>query len=149
MSRRFVIYWLPLLFWMTVIFSASTSLGTPEHTSLFVVPFLLWINPRMSPENIEFWHHIIRKTAHVTEYAILGILIWRFVHSSPAMASQLPARQFRLALICAALYASTDETHQIFVPHRQPLVTDVLLDTCGAALGLALTWCVLRLRKSS
>jgi VanZ family protein len=133
---------------MSVIFTASTSLGAPQNTSLFVVPFLLWINPHMSPGQIEFWHHIIRKTAHVTEYGILGIFIWRVIHSSPSLALESRGRQFRLALMCAALYAATDETHQMFVPHRQPLVTDVLLDTCGAGLGLALVWCVLRLRKS-
>jgi VanZ family protein len=47
----------------------------------------------------------------------------------------------------AALYAATDETHQIFVPGRNASVRDVLLDTFGAGLGLAVTWCALRVRK--
>jgi VanZ family protein len=148
MLRRFITHWLPLLFWMVVIFGASTGLGSPEHTSLFVRPFLLWLNPHMSEETIELVHHCVRKTAHAVEYAVLGFLIWRVVRSSAAMALHPPARHFRLALLLAALYAATDEAHQLFVPTRNAAVADVLLDTCGAAFGLAVTWCVLRLRKS-
>jgi len=102
----------------------------------------------MSEESINLVHHCVRKTAHAVEYAILGFLIWRVVQSAPALASHRPARHFRLALLLAALYAVTDETHQIFVPGRDAAVRDVLLDTCGAGLGLAVTWCALRLRKS-
>jgi VanZ family protein len=132
---------------MSVIFTASTSLGAPDNTSRFVVPFLLWLNPNMSGETIELLHHLIRKTAHAVEYAILGFLIWRVVHATAALASH-SAREFRLALMLAAFYAATDETHQIFVPGREAAVRDVLLDTCGAALGLGVTWCVIRMRTS-
>jgi VanZ family protein len=134
---------------MGVIFTASTRLGAPDNTSLFIVPFLLWLNPHMSPSTIELWHHIIRKTAHAVEYAILGILLWRVVRSAAALASHRPARHFRFSLLLAALYAATDETHQIFVPGREAAVRDVLLDTCGAALGLMVAWSVAHMRKSN
>jgi VanZ family protein len=148
MLRRFMIHWLPLLLWMSVIFSASTGLGSPAHTSRFVRPFLLWLDPHMSEDTINLVHHCIRKTAHAVEYAILGFLIWRVVHSSRALAAHSPAWHFRFALLLAALYAATDETHQIFVPSREAAIRDVLLDTCGAGLGLAATWCVVRRQKS-
>ena len=148
MLRRFITHWLPLLFWMVVIFGASTGLGSPENTSRFVVPFLLWLNPHMSWGTIKLVHLCVRKTAHAVEYAMLGFLIWRVVHSAATLASIRPARHFRLALLLAALYAATDEAHQIFVPGREAAVRDVLLDTCGAALGLAVTWCAVRMRKS-
>ena len=136
MLRRFIIYWLPLLLWMVAIFSASTDLGSPQHTSRFVRPFLLWLNPHISEAAIDQAHYCIRKTAHSVEYAVLGFLIWRVVHSAAAMASRSTASQFRLAL------------HQMFVPSRNAAVADVLLDTCGAGLGLAVTWCIVRLRRS-
>jgi VanZ family protein len=148
MRRRFLTHWLPLLLWMGLIFGASTKLGSPENTSRFIVPFLLWLNPHMSWETIERVHHGVRKTAHAVEYAMLGFLIWRVVHSAAALAWHRPAWHFRFALLLAALYAASDETHQIFVPGRQAAVRDVLLDTCGAGLGLAVTWCALRMRKS-
>jgi VanZ family protein len=146
MSRRFITHWLPLVLWMCVIFTASTKFGAPQNTSRFVVPFLLWLDPHMSPEHIERAHHFIRKTAHFVEYGILGFLLWRIVHSSPAFALQT-ARKLRLALLLAAFYAATDETHQIFVPGRQSAVTDVLLDTCGAAAGIAVGWSLSRKRE--
>jgi VanZ family protein len=133
---------------MGVIFGASTQLGTPANTSMFVRPFLLWLNPHMSEQTIDLVHHCVRKTAHAVEYAILGFLIWRVVRSAPAWAAHHPERHFRLALLFAALYAVTDETHQLFVPGRDAAVRDVLLDTFGAALGLAVTWCVFDLRKA-
>jgi VanZ family protein len=148
MLRRFIFYWLPLLLWMGVIFGASTNLGSPRNTSRFIVPFLLWLNPHMSWQTIEQVHHCVRKTAHAVEYAMLGFLIWRVVHTAAALASYRPAWHFGLALLLAALYAATDETHQIFVPGRNASVRDVFLDTCGAGLGLAVTWCAVRLRKS-
>jgi len=133
---------------MVAIFSASTDLGSPQHTSRFVRPFLLWLNPHISEAAIDQAHYCIRKTAHSVEYAVLGFLIWRVVHSAAAMASRSTASQFRLALLLAALYAATDEAHQMFVPSRNAAVADVLLDTCGAGLGLAVTWCIVRLRRS-
>jgi VanZ family protein len=54
-----------------------------------------------------------------------------------------------LPLLLAALNGATDETHQIFVPGREASVRDVLLDTCGAGLGLAVTWRAVRMRKSN
>jgi VanZ family protein len=132
---------------MAVIFSASTNLGAPSHTSRFIRPVLLWLNPRMSEETIEEWHHVIRKCAHFCEYAMLGFLVWRVVHLDPTFSTASAARQYWLALLFCALYASSDEFHQSFVPSRQPAVLDVLLDTCGAFFGLLMTWSVRRLRK--
>ena len=148
MSRRFITHWLPLLLWMGLIFAASTKLGSHQNTSRFIVPFLLWLNPHMSWQTIEQVHLCVRKTAHAVEYAMLGFLIWRVVHSAAALASRPSAWHFGLALLFAAMYAATDETHQIFVPGRQAAVRDVLLDTCGAGLGLAVTWCIVRMRRS-
>lgn len=133
---------------MGLIFTASTDLGTPAHTSRIIVPILKWLDPNISEATIDLVHHIIRKTAHFVGYAILGILIWRAIRAVTDLPSTRPAQPFRLALLCAALYASTDETHQIFVPGREPAVRDVLLDTCGAAAGLAVAWCVSRPRPA-
>ena len=135
------------MIWMGVIFSASTSLGSPRHTSRFIIPILLWLDPHMSAETIELVHTIVRKSAHVCEYAMFGILVWRLVRLDPAFSSVGAARRCWLVILFSALYASTDEFHQIFVPTRHPAVHDVMLDTCGAALGLFLAWCFSAFRK--
>ncbi len=131
---------------MTLVFGASTSLGRPENTSRFVRPFLLWLNPHMSEEMIEKIHFVVRKTAHFVEYSILGLLLWRLIHSDPAWAACRP-REYLTALLLAALYAASDEFHQSFVPGREAAVRDVLLDTCGAGFGLAALWAARWLRR--
>jgi VanZ family protein len=37
---------------------------------------------------------------------------------------------------CCAVYAGSDELHQLFVSSRQASVVDVMIDTCGASAGL-------------
>lgn len=76
--------------------------------------------------------HPIRKLAHATEYAVFAMLlcgVW------------LDARRKRkvsalFAWGTATVYAATDEFHQLFVPERSGQVKDVLLDSCGAAVGV-------------
>jgi VanZ family protein len=147
MPGRWSKHWLPLALWMVLIFSASTSLGSPHNTSRFIRPFLLWLNPHMTEKTIALAHYMIRKTAHFMEYAVLGWLAWRAIHHEEAFGSCSAGRQFWLAFLLSALYASTDEFHQMFVPTRQPAVMDVLLDTCGASAGLLATWSARRLGK--
>ena len=68
----------------------------------------------------------VRKAAHLTEYTILGILLW-FTTENRA-----------LALLIGSFYSVTDEIHQIFVPGRAGQLRDVLIDTAGVLLGILL-----------
>jgi VanZ family protein len=129
-------YWLPLVLWMAVIFGASTQLGAPSNTSYFFRPLMHWLFPGMPEERLERIHHIVRKTAHFVEYAILGILAWRVVHLDPVFGLFSLRRRCWFVFLFCLLYASTDEFHQSFVPTREAAVQDVMLDTCGAAFGL-------------
>jgi VanZ family protein len=146
--ERFFKYWLPLVLWMALIFSASTGLGRPENTSRFIVPILRWLDPNMPEERIEKIHYAVRKTAHFVEYAVLGLLLWRFVYYNPALGTA-QHWSFALALLLAALYASSDEFHQSFVAGRHASVYDVMLDTTGAGFALAALWMVRRLRHKT
>jgi VanZ family protein len=133
-------YWLPLILWMALVFTASTKLGAPNNTSYFFRPLMHWLFPDMSETMLENLHHLLRKTAHFVEYAMLGFLAWRAIHFDPAFALFSPRRQFWFALLVCMFYASTDEFHQSFVPGRQPAVQDVMLDTCGSGFGLLVVW---------
>jgi VanZ family protein len=146
MLGRFLRYWLPVILWMTLVFSASTTLGRPENTSRFVRPILLWLNPNMPEVTIEKIHLVVRKTAHFVEYGMMGLLVWRLIHFDSAWAP-CRSREFLTALLVAALYAASDEFHQSFVPGRQPAVRDVLIDCCGAGVGLAAIWVARRPRR--
>ncbi len=133
--RRFFKYWLPLLIWLGVIFVGSTNLMSAEHTSRYIVPFLLWLKPGMSPRTIWIILVAVRKCAHVTEYAILALLLWRALRSIPALRTKT-TMSFGAVLLSCALFAASDEFHQTFVKSRTPSVRDVLLDVGGALLGL-------------
>jgi VanZ family protein len=99
--------WLPVVVWAGVIFAFSSvpSLGTGLGT----------------------WDLVLRKLAHVSEYALLGLLL--------ARASRRPA----VAVALAAGYAITDEVHQTFVEGRHGAPLDVAIDTVGALVGV-LVW---------
>jgi VanZ family protein len=111
-SRALTI-WLPVLLWAAVIFAFSS------------VPHL--------SSGLGVWDTVLRKCAHVTEYAVLGALLYRaFEREAPALAA-------------GVAYASTDELHQHFVRGRHASPIDVGIDAVGVALGMLL-WLRLRPR---
>jgi VanZ family protein len=72
------------------------------------------------------WDLVLRKIAHAAEYALLGALLYRAVRRPAA------------ALTLASAFAVTDEFHQTFVAGRHGSPVDWLIDTAGAAIGVAL-----------
>jgi len=146
--RLFVRYWLPVLVWMGVIFSASGDSNSAARSSRIIGPLVRWLLPDLSEEAVHAVVLFVRKCGHVAEYAVLALLLWRVVRR-PVKPGSAPWRwsEAGLALAVAALYAASDELHQAFVPSRQGSVRDVLLDTSGAALALLCLWAVGRLRK--
>ena len=132
--KSFLKYWLPLVIWVGVIFVGSTDLMSAQHTSRFIVPFLRWLNPHISWAAINTIHTVIRKLGHVSEYAILALLLWRALYSGPTLRTKTPVLFGAVLLACAVL-AVVDEFHQSFVGSRTPSDRDVLLDSAGALLG--------------
>lgn len=85
---------------------------------------------------------LIRKGAHFTEYALLGFfLMLHILQVAKRTTVKLP---WLWAWGVATFYAATDEFHQSFVGGRGPAVTDVLIDSCGVAAGVALLCLILR-----
>jgi VanZ family protein len=146
--KHLVLYWLPVVLWMSVIFSFSTDAGATRNTSRFIGPLLRWFDPTISDQSIHAVQLGVRKTAHLAEYAVLAVLLWR-ARRKPSRADPRPWRRSDalFALGIAVLFAVTDEWHQSFVPSRQGQLTDVLVDSGGAALGLLVLWMAGRWRK--
>ena len=134
---------------MAVIFSASSDTKSFQHSSRILAPLLHWLFPHLSPDTADTVTFAIRKCAHLTEFAVLGLLLWRALRK-PVRNDPRPWNwvQARNALLLVALYAATDEFHQLFVPSRQASIVDVLIDTSGALLGLAFLWVIGRWRKN-
>lgn len=81
---------------------------------------------------------LVRKAAHFTEYAVLGVLVSQALDPRPGR-----TRAVLVAALALVAVPSIDETIQLFVPGRSGQVSDVLLDCCGAAFG-----CLLRALKA-
>jgi VanZ family protein len=133
--RSFLKYWLPPFIWLGVIFVGSTDVMSAEQTSRFVVPFLRWLKPDISIETLVFIHFLIRKLGHLTEYAILAMLLWRGVYRGMNLRMKISVL-FLLAWLAAAIFAATDEFHQSFVPSRTASPIDMMIDIRGAMIGL-------------
>jgi VanZ family protein len=146
--RNFLLYWLPVMVWMVVIFTASADKASFQHSASVVEPFLRWLFPHVSFRTIHIAVVLARKCAHLTEYAILALLVWR-AFRKPTPGDERPWRWFGAmeALWVAMFYAATDEFHQTFVPSREGCLRDVLIDSCGALIGLILLWALGRWRK--
>lgn len=98
--------WAPVALWAGLIFTLSSipSLDTGLGT----------------------WDIVLRKLAHVAEFAVLGALVYRALKREPA------------AIAFASLYAVSDEVHQSFVSGRQGSPVDWIIDTAGAVAGVLL-----------
>ena len=73
---------------------------------------------------------LLRKFAHFSEFAVLGMLFsWLF---------GMLQKKMRWAALCGFFTACVDETIQRFVPDRGPSIFDVGIDTCGVLTGMLL-----------
>jgi len=128
---------MPVVAWMLVISFASTDLMSAAHTSRFIVPFFTWLIPEISEPALATIQLLLRKAAHVTEYAILAGLLARALFYGCGGAA---LSAFLQPLLIASCYAVLDEFHQSFVASRTASPFDVIIDTCGAIIGLVLYW---------
>lgn len=125
--------WAMCIGWMAVIFAFSAMPGdvSGAQSGLIteVVMRLLAPLPGSEAAGAATVEWIVRKGAHMAEYAVLFLLYHRALRLSGAKRAGL----YALAL-CAA-YAATDELHQCLTPGRGPSPVDVMIDTAGAAIA--------------
>ncbi len=119
---------------MILISVASTSEFSGENTSRIIGPLVLWLFPGTSDETLQIVHFIVRKLAHLTEYAIMGFLAARAFRTS----SYGPLRRhwFLVALLLIVIYSLLDEYHQSFVPSRTASIYDSMIDSVGGLAAL-------------
>jgi len=129
----------PLFVWIGVIFLLSSDSGSMSNTSRFVRPILVFLFPAADETTLLFYHGIVRKLAHLTEYAILGALAVRaFVRSQYRYA-------FSLFIVVAVAFA--DEFGQSFRPSRTASVVDVGIDIAGGLAMIAALYLYIRPRR--
>jgi len=122
MRTSFSLRWPPALLWATAIFylsSQSRPLGRR-------------------------WPSLPSALAHLFEFAVLAALLHRALAADPRRRQRAVAPAF----VLTALYAASDEVHQVFVPERTATPTEYGLDLLGALLGLSVRqWWLRRHRE--
>ena len=139
---------MPAIVWMALIFLGSTDMLSAEHTSRFLVPLLRWIDPQISFAALNAIQLGIRKLGHLTEYAILAALLWRALRGGTRWQMKMSILLLVAALACA-IFAASDEFHQSLVPSRTASPTDVMIDICGALIGLAICLVFARRKRAT
>lgn len=114
MIKKVIIYWLPVVFWMGLIFFLSSF-----H--------------RLQASPVGWQDFVVRKTAHFLEYTILFVLFYRGLSNTTVF--PLKKRLF-LAFFLTIIYAITDEFHQTKVNGRTGRPFDIGVDSLGTLGGL-------------
>lgn len=131
------------LIWMCVIFAFSAqtkeeSSAVSEGFSYRIVNttglfFHLNLDEEQLREIAAAIEYFVRKAAHMTEFAILAVLLYIWLDRWEIAR----IRRGCLAAFLTMIYACSDELHQLFVAGRSGRISDVLIDSVGAALGTA------------
>jgi VanZ family protein len=106
-----------------------------RSTSRIIGPILHWLFPDLPAATRQAIHHWARKGAHVTEYAVLGLLVFRALRFTLAISL---LRCALLALAVVLTVSASDEFRQAFITSRTSSIADIGLDLLGGALGVCL-----------
>lgn len=123
MIKKLVIYWLPVVLWMGLIYFLSSF-----H--------------KLQASPVGWQDFIVRKTAHFLEYAILFVLTCRGLNFTSGMSFR---KKLLTSLIVTILYALSDEFHQTKVNGRTGKFLDIWVDSLGAIGGLLFVWKLIKL----
>lgn len=123
-TKKIIYYWFPVGAWALLIFMFSSM-------------------PTGYSSEIQWKDFIVKKSAHLVEFATLAVLLFRLLINS----GMEKRKAGYWAVLLSVFYAVTDEVHQIFTPGRDPTVRDVAIDTAGAVFGVYFAGKILPERK--
>jgi VanZ family protein len=150
-KKRSVVHWLPAVLWMGLIFFLSSQPAVSSNSlSKGLTKLIIEILGRILPVDIEIstvdvyvsrMNHFVRKFAHFFAYMILGIFVSNGFKKSGSK------KVFLLSFAICAIYAVSDELHQLYVPGRGCRLKDVIIDSAGSLTGIFLAKEYFRLSK--
>lgn len=129
-----------ILMWMSIVFQLSNqqsnkSTGLSQRiTKIFV-----------SEEKVEIVEPYIRKIAHLSEYALGGILFLSFFLTY----DYSDKKRILLSLLFGTGYATLDEIHQLFIDGRAGQIKDVYIDTIGVLIGICIAMIIYKISKQN
>jgi VanZ family protein len=101
---------------------------------------LIFVLSGISGQNYPAHPGFLNYVAHGGEYLILAALIHTALYNGKADTWKLAM----ITIIIVAVYAASDELHQLFVPYRSSDVVDWLCDLGGGVLGTFVSMLFLR-----
>ena len=137
MKNRFTAIIILLLFaWMGIMVYLSNQPGLEAMPFLQKLKLLPDISDKDLSDDLEY---IVRKSAHLVEYAILYILVYFAASRAFFKKNELRlAKALLVGLILCFLFAISDEAHQFFVPSRDGRISDIFIDMFGVLIGQGL-----------
>ncbi|MFF5396685.1 VanZ family protein [Peribacillus butanolivorans] len=134
-----IISWAAVIIWMSLIFYFSQQQATASNElSTGITEVIIQTVEKIAPDmgvDLRGLNHIVRKNAHFLIYLVLGVLVINALRRSGVHEYY---RSMVLSILICALYAISDEVHQLFVNGRGPQVKDVFIDSAGAIVGISL-----------
>lgn len=138
-----------VLIWMCVVFWFSSQVGdtSKSQSGNTIRRIITFFNKNITTENLEMiveaLQPFVRKLAHFSIYTLGGMLIYNLINKYDLNKKV----KIIYTIVIGALYAASDEIHQLFVPYRSGQITDVLIDTCGVITGIIIFNCITKLFK--
>jgi VanZ family protein len=137
MIPRWLHAWWPAIAWSVVIFMLSTDTFSAAHTGSILYPILHWLIPSLTEDQFQHIHFYTRKSAHLTEYFIFYLLLFRGFRGDRRGWYWTWAFG---AWFIAAVYSALDEIHQSFVASRTASPWDSMIDSAGAFFALVVVF---------
>lgn len=131
-------YWLPVLLWAGLILLLSRSDFQTGFTLKVLKAVVAFLSLDVSLATLMKINAVVRKLAHVSEYFILGLLVWRALRQGAAVAWR--GRWAAGTLGIGLVWAAGDEAYQRFQRGRHGSPLDVGFDTLGLLLALLLVY---------
>jgi VanZ family protein len=121
--------WMAVIFWFSHQPSTQSSAISGGLLETMIAPLTAL---GLGVGELDFLHTLLRKSAHFIAYAVLGLLSVHALRETGVKKSPF------WAFLISFIYAITDEVHQLFIPGRSGEVSDVMIDTAGALIGIGI-----------
>lgn len=147
MNKKRLIFGFLTFIWCLVIFSFSNATGNSSGSlSLKITHFVLSLffpsfyelDILIQTNILEIMHLLIRKLAHMSEYAILYFFIYQYISTYQLIL----IKTYIYPLVFSVFYAMFDEFHQLFIDGRAGSIVDIGIDSLGALCMLLLIYII-------
>jgi len=122
-------------FWLVLVLFLGSAYFAAQETGRYVLPFLKFLMPGVSSSELQPIHMVLRKLAHLLEYAVLALLWYRALHK---VGGRTPRTAAWVALSICLACSFADEAHQSMLPSRHGSARDFVIDAFGATAMLTI-----------